>query len=322
MRTYFTAATSFLVSAWAVASVAGETLSRRIPDEYEAVGGPATGLGNTGAAALGGISGVRINPAILPLEDQYSVNAGYNWPTSGRDFYQLGIVDTTTSKSIAAGVSYTGFSDEYQKDAIERIGTDAPIHRRATLALAHAFDKFSIGLSGQFVAGYNEAGEVLKGTGMGLGVAALLTPTIRLGAAGENLSNRKIDSIAPRTLRAGMAYLTLGGSVSLNLDYRQRMRVAAFEGELPLLLVDDVSADVPYTDEERMVFGSFTAKIYDVLRLMGAYGQAVSSDKRRTLAGGVGLVHQGFSLSYNVIRPYLPSLKTHSAVQLSLMVTM
>jgi hypothetical protein len=281
------------------------------------------GLANTGAAALGGISSVRINPAILPLEDQYSVNAGYNWPTTGREFYHFGVVDTTTAKAVSAGVNYTGFTEAYEKDLYERAEIDSPINRRVALALAHAFDKFSVGLSGQFVAGYDENGEEVKGTGVGMGVAALLTPTIRLGASAENLSNRKIDPWAPKTLRAGMAYLTGGGNISLNLDYRQRERVEAFEGDMPmLLLAADVDAEKAYTDPEKMAFGSFSAKIYDVLRLIGAYGRAFSDDKRETLAGGVGIVHQGFSLTYDVVRPYLTSKKTHSAVHLSLMVTM
>ena len=300
---------------------------RRIPDEYEAVGGHAMGLGNNGVAALGGFSAVRVNPAILPLETQYSVNAGYSWPTSGRNFYQMGVVDSKTSEALAAGFSYTGFMDPYEKDRSTRTETygdyDSPINRRATVALAHAFQKFSLGMSGQFIAAYDPndstGKKMVKGTGLGFGMAALLTPVLRLGASGENVVNRNIEDYSPQTLRAGLAFLTLGGNVSLHGDYRQRQRVSF---ELPDLPILGQPEEKPFPDQEKMVFASFSVKMYDVLRIIGAYGQAVSSDKRRTLAGGIGIVHDGFALTYDVIQPHLGFAKLHNSVNLSLMMSM
>src|SRR5690606_30326723 len=106
---------------------------------------------NAGVAALGGISAIRVNPGLLPLEPEYSISAGYYWPVQGRNYYQGGIVDAVTSSKIAAGVSFTGFSDDYEKDPFER---DSPINRRVAIGVAHAFKKVSLGISGQYVNGF------------------------------------------------------------------------------------------------------------------------------------------------------------------------
>jgi len=317
-----------IVSVWALSllgfggaalGVDSIDLAGHVPDEYEAVGGHATGLGNSGAAALGGFSAVRVNPAILPFETQYSVNGSYSWPTSGREFYHVGVVDSSTSQLVAAGLSYTGFRDPYVRVPTDN-GVDAPIDRRVTLALAHGFQKVSLGISGQFVVGYDDAGNLVKGNGLGFGIAALLAPPLRVGASVENAINRNVEEFAPRTIRAGLAYLTLGGSVSLNLDYRQRQRVEAFEGQLPLFLV--APAKEPDRADERMIIPSVSTKVYDVLRLTGAYGQELGGEKRRILAAGIGLVHDGFALTYCAHQPYLNAPKVLSAVNLSLMVAL
>lgn len=314
---------SVLCFAWysGAAYAADDSIDRRIPDEYESVGGHALGLGNSGVAALGGPSAVRMNPGLLPLEPQYSVSLGYHWPTFGRDFYQGGVVDSVTS-SVAAGVMYTGFNDTFEGNrwAGER---DAQTEKRLSLAVAKAFRKVALGLNGQWINGFEDAGmtsEHRKGATFGFGVAGLFTEKVRFGASVENLGNDNVAMIAPQTSRVGFALLMLGGDFSTHLDYRQRQRIPSIEGAAPQIGVEP--RDVGFQKSEKMVIGSFSARFYDVLRLLGSYGQAISEDKRQSLSGGVGLVHQNFSLSYDVSRPYLSEKKVHHAVNLNLMMAM
>ena len=57
----------------------GSTLHfQKIPDEYESVGGHGLGMGQAGVAANGGIAATRLNPALLPLDKQYSVGMDYH----------------------------------------------------------------------------------------------------------------------------------------------------------------------------------------------------------------------------------------------------
>ena len=59
------------------------------------------GAMNTGAAQVTGVDAVYVNPALLVLDREYSVTASYHWPTDGRDYYRLGVVDGKTSKYAA-----------------------------------------------------------------------------------------------------------------------------------------------------------------------------------------------------------------------------
>lgn len=315
-----TVATIFLT--WCgITLAADDSIDRRIPDEYESVGGHALGLGNSGVAALGGPSAVRMNPGLLPLEPQYSVSLGYHWPSFGRNFYQGGVVDSVTS-SVAAGVMYTGFNDSFKDErwAGER---DAQTEKRLSLAVAKAFRKVALGLSGQWINGFESIGmesEHRKGATFGFGLAGLFTEKIRFGASVENLGNDDVAMIAPQTTRAGIAFLMMGGNFSTHLDYRQRQRIPAIEGAPPQIGSDP--SDGGFEESEKMLVGSFSARIYDVVRLLGAYGQAISEDARQSVSGGVGLVHERFSLSYDVSRPYLSEKKVHHAVNLNFMMAM
>lgn len=296
--------------------------SRRIPDEYESVGGHGLGFGNTGAAVLSGASAVRVNPAMLAVEKRYEVHAGYHWPTYGREFYQAGVVDSKTS-GVAAGLNYT--SSQKKPEEIWQQGEDpfdTPVRQRVGVGLATLVGKAALGISGQYVT-YTEEEEARftekKGLVLGLGVAGLLTPNLRFGVSGENLTNQKLDKVAPKTYRAGLAYLFTHGDATVHLDYVQRVRVEGFEKNPDPLFYGLTPLDAATEGgDEQMVFGSFSLRIYDLLRLIGAYGQSLGEgDERRSLAGGLAIVQQKFSLSYNLARPYLAKKETHSNVNLS-----
>lgn len=315
---------------FSTAGVAAPVHIQKVPDEYESVGGHEVGLGEAGVAASGGIAATRLNPSLLPLEKEYSVGIDYHWPSRGRDFYQAGVVDSKTS-SVAAGFSYTGFQEDYDPVTSEPIA-DSPVIRRLVLGVGQAFGKFALGANGQFVEGVDNdpakpKDSRIKGTTFGLGASTLATNQIRLGASVENLANSKVRDYSPRTIRAGGAYLVGKGDVTVHLDYRMRDRTARFEGppDIPDALravgdEDDESAKGPLTPEH-MVIGSFSARVYDYLRLLGAYGQSVNDD-RKSLSGGIALVNNKFSLSYAASRPYLDSSSAHQAVHLSLSIFM
>lgn len=306
---------------------------QKVPDEYESVGGHGLALGEAGVAASGGIAATRLNPSLLPLEKQYSVGADYHWPSRGREFYQAGVVDSKTS-NVAAGFSYTGFAEDFDPKISEEVA-DSPVIRRLVLGVGQAFGKLALGANGQFVEAFdNDAAKPkdarVKGTTFGLGASTLASNQVRLGASVENLANRRVRDFSPRTIRVGGAYLFGQGDVTLHLDYRHRDRTVRFESApiLPFALreagdVDGESgreSDSPQVlNPEQMVIGSFSARVYDYLRILGAYGQSVSDD-RKSLSGGLALVNNKFSLSYAASRPYLDSTSAHQAVHLSLSV--
>ena len=153
--------------------------------------------------------------------------------------------------------------------------------------------------------------------GLNAGANYALGNGFSLGGAVENASNRKIKDYAPKTYKTGLAYSVKPGSVAM-LDYRQRDRVAEFEGGVvdPEATDDEVKL-VP----EQLGIASFSAQVDEAIRLLASYAQAIGDD-RRSLAGGVALTSQNFSLSYTVARPYMRRSTTHQAVTLSLDVAM
>ncbi len=321
-----------LTTSYAATGLSGTDaqLTGVLPDEYESVGDHVLGLGNAGMAAAAGIASVRLNPAMLAMEPVYTVSGGYHWPRNGRDFYQVGILDSKTS-SLAAGMSYTGFADTYNSaDAAMAEQLDSPVVRRASVGIAQAFKSLSIGLAGHFVEGVPltaPTDPLVKGWGLGLGVASLLTPTIRVGASAENLANAKIAEYAPRTLRAGVAWIFGGGDVTAHLDFRQRDRIRSLEAGFaePMTFgVNDsaAAASEPVLKPEQMVIGSFSARVYDVVRILGAYGQSANSDGRRLLAGGIAIVNNQVSISYGASREDMRDQSAHHAVNLNMSISL
>ena len=113
----------------------------RLPDEYELAGTSSSAVLNTGAAVAGGVDAIRVNPALLALKKTYSVSAGYLWPTSGREIYRLGVVDSTTSK-YAAAFSYLGFKGG--NDPLETSTRDSQVLKRGSVAVAYPLQRVAI----------------------------------------------------------------------------------------------------------------------------------------------------------------------------------
>ena len=280
-----------------------------IPDEYRASGGYSIGLSHAAMVADNGVAAVVLNPAMIALARDYHVSLGYSWPAAGRGFYQVGIVDGKTSK-IAAGVLYTGFHEKFDGHGFLHTELDAPIKRRGSVALSGMLGKIALGVSGQYIEGFqfNEAVHGLpaltspthrydstahdKRTGVtvGLGAAIAIVPTLRIGASVSNLANRKVKDFAPRTIRAGLAWLaTPKGDIAVQLDYHERERVALFE----------TGEHTP----ERLAIASCSVRVYNVVRILAAYGQSLV-DKSGEFSAGLTLVNDKISLSYGLRRPW------------------
>ena len=292
-----------------------------IPDEYRASGGYSLGLSHAAMVADNGVAAVVLNPAMIALARDYRISLGYNWPATGRGFYQVGIVDGKTAK-VAAGVLYTGFHEKFDGHGFLHNELDSPIARRGIVALSGMLGKVALGISGQYVEGFQftEAVHGLpaltssthrydttahdKRTGItaGLGAAVALTSTLRLGASINNLANRKVRDFAPRTIRAGAAWLPRG-DIAVHLDYRERERIALFE---------------PERTPERLAIASCSVRVYDVVRVLAAYGQSLV-DKSGELAAGLTLVNDKISISYGFRYPW-PRKTVSQAVNLALTV--
>lgn len=304
----------------------------RLPDEYEATPGHGLAMGNSGIAATGGLSSVANNPSMIAMEKQYTVGGGFHWPTRGREFFDLGVVDSR-SASIAAGFTYSTFTDDYYSltnDSAQNIEKyqkfDSPVVRRGRLALAQAFRLLSFGISGQYVEGHQigiVGDDRIKGTSIGMGTTVMITPQLRAAASVDNLANRKIANYAPRAYRMGAAYLISGGNISLHADYLNRERIATFEAPIPapttygIVASDDSSGPA----NEQMLSFSGSARIQDMVRLFAGYGQGLT-DGRQMLSGGAGLVSDNFALTYAASRPYMSMPETQNALSLSVNVSM
>jgi hypothetical protein len=301
-----------------------------VPDEYESSADHSLGFGNSGVAAAGGLSAVKMNPAMLPLEKQYRLTGGYHWPSLGRQFYQAGVVDSSSS-AVAAGVVYTSAQDDYMKlnaspDSAEgeyllEANNDTPVKRRISVGLGKAFSTYSLGINGQFLEAWDQTnpnGKPIKGNTFGVGAAGMIIPSIRIGASVENLANDKIKDYSPRIFRAGTAVMVFSGDLTLHLDYRDRERV---QTEAPKLGTTNPLQETVVPGEfasEKMAIFSFSSRVQDVIRLLGAFGQSIGGDNRQTVSGGLAVISNKVTMSYLVSRPYFSSTKLHQAVNMGL----
>lgn len=296
-----------------------EEVPGRVSDEIETVGGHLMGFSNGGAAATSSQGSIRANPAMLVFERKYEVGASYHWPTYGREFYQASVIDSQTS-SFAAGASFVSFRTKY-KSSQEAVGHDEKLEAiydsslkyRVSVAFAHSFSNLSAGIGLNYINAADETQSKKNGATVGLGLAGLLTPTLRAGVSVENLGNKDVKNLAPVTYRGGLAYLMFKGDLSLHLDYRQRQRVAS-----EYVTVDKVETDrSKFSSFERMMVLSTSVRIQDLLRLIAGYGMEVGG-KRSSLSGGVALVNKSFSCSYLLSKPYLKDSRIHQAVNLEI----
>jgi len=307
---------AFYANGFAAASL---TKKSPIPDGIESVGGHGEAFSNSGMAALTDISAVRLNPAMMTALPAYQAGGTVHWPSAGRNYYQLGVVDPTTSPGFAAGVVLTTASETLpnpekdQKGFLDAIQYDDPGERRFTVGLAQAFSKVSVGLSLIHAEGYDQTNgkwEKVSGNGLGGGVAALLSTSIRVGASAENMNGEKIKNLAPKTIRYGIAGLWGEGAVTTQVDYKERDRI---QEEVLLGMAS----------KERSVTASATATVQNTLRLIASYGQTLAADTPiRFAAGGVAIVNSGFTLAYHTSRKDLSKSNLHQAVSLGLDVRM
>ena len=307
-----------------------ESELRALPDEYESIAGHGAGFGNGGVAAeQGGLSSVRVNPALIAVNPEYSVGGGYHWPTEGREYYDIGVVDSMTS-SVAAGVLYStsGEDHEFEFENPMQSFRDSPVMRRVNGAVAQRVQgKVSLGASIQFVEARHFPGteervagkDRVKGFGFGLGAFGRLTDAILWGVSAENISNEKMRDYMPKTYRAGAAAKLAGGDVSLHLDYKNRERVAYFEGKKTSLFGENDPNNKVET-EQLGVF-SFSLRVYDAIRLLGNYGQEIGGE-RSLGGGGIALVGSKAVLSYIVNKPHMKFAKNHQSINLGINVSM
>ena len=141
-------------------------------------GGDSPAYAFGGAAQIYGLGAIRVNPAMMTSKSQYKIAAGYHWPTQGREFYHLGILDSKTSK-FSAGVLWSSHIDHIEANQFTKDRAtsrehyyDSPIKRRVAIGLAHSLGSFSLGVNGQYIE-YIEGSSTAKGIGFGLGAQAL-----------------------------------------------------------------------------------------------------------------------------------------------------
>lgn len=307
-------------------------IDRRIPDEYEYALKSAC-LVSGGTALINNASAVKINPSMIATDIKYTITGAYNFSSFGRDFIQIGIVDSKTSP-VAAGILYTGFLDKYNKSAYNFIKKekDSTINQRFLIAFAQKFKSFTIGIGGQYLEAWEfqnttQEKTKIKGISFNFGLSILISPIIRYAASIENFSNKKIQNYAPQVFRTGISSVIFRDSIIVNLDYKIRQRVKNQEYMFDNLAQYNLSEneinqiqqdDNKYTTSEQSFIGSSNIKIYDMFNVLISYAIETSSIKRTQLGTGIEVVNKNSSLFYNIVKPYLNKPETFQNIGLSL----
>jgi hypothetical protein len=272
-----------------------------LPEEIEAVGGSGAALAGSGVASVSDQGAIRLNPAMLYLHRSYDVGAGYYWPSQGRPFYKASIIDGVTSRAVA-GFEYTGFAENLKDRNRADVEGDSPVHKRGSVAIAIPTDYFAIGFSGHYVEAEDTTDpdhpEVYKGISLGAGVIAMLGNQLRLGLSIENFNNKRIKDVAPKTLRAGLAWEDKTQTVTVHGELRQRDRAVSLEWNNPI--VDGLALSQSDVDDEpeRMALAGFQVKTFDMLRFFAGYGRSIRGELREVTGAGIGLYQKNFSISY------------------------
>jgi hypothetical protein len=308
-------------------SAAAQSQSFEIPDEIDSAGGVRTGLSNGGLAFDSGISAIRSNPAMIAMDKTYSISGGYHWPSVGSDYYQVGVIDSKTSE-VSAGISLVRPTEDFK--VVSKRANDRevvhPLKNRVSVAFGLSLQKLAVGISGQLVEAFefqqeSETLEKIRGNTLGFGVAGLLTPTIRFAASVENLANKSVEYIAPRFYRAGLAYANESGLFSVHTDYVSRAAIIDSESSFfterlrSFGLAADSNTDLKSAEMKQQMIGSFSARAYDLLRILGGYGVEIGSDKQ-SFGGGIALVKDAWTFSYVAMRPDTDSPTAHQAASL------
>lgn len=292
-----------------------------LPDEIQAVGGQGTAQSGAGTALVYDHSAIQINPAMLYKHKTYDVNGSYIWPALGRPFYKVAAIDGQTSKWTTA-FEYTGFADRLGKR--ENREQDSPARRRAALAFAVPAETFSLGFAGHYVEAEDVESEdaaTVKGFTLGAGFAMPFQGGVTFGTSVQNLNNKKVRNVAPRTIRAGLAWQDKAEAIGLHIDYRERERSEYLEG----LDLTEGNALAPLANgtepaeagSEKMALIGAEMRAVDVLRFFVSGGKNVGGDKASVASGGIALFQKNFSLAYAVSRSY-PNKDLQSSLSLSI----
>ncbi|MCY4444083.1 MAG: hypothetical protein OXC44_04715 [Proteobacteria bacterium] len=318
----------------------------RISDEIESFGGHSTSMVGGGGAALDGLAAVRLNPSLLMSADAYRITAAYHWPSYGRSYYQLGIVDGTGP--VKAGMVFSAplnltFDDPFtlaeSLEEGEEVGVESyrdafwgtGINQRFNLGLAYSVGKVALGVSGSYLRGWMRRRRTFTytqedGITFGGGASVLILPNLRVGASVEHLGNEAVRDLAPTFYRGSVAWLISGGIASLHADYLQRQRVRS---EWVLVEDRDTASDPAwrslFEDQEtinsfeKMVIGSASLLIQDLVRLSAGFGYEFGDEvfARRTVGGGLALLSDMYVLSYSIKKPYFDASKLHQNLSLS-----
>ena len=298
------------------------------PDEYAANGALGTAMQNGASTQLTGFEAIRVNPAMLTLERKYEVTGVYHWPRFEKEFFQAGIVDSKTSK-IAAGVSVTRRIDKVTLEKNE-LNPLSPVKQRVHFGFGQPVGKLAVGFGGQYVEGYaldsgdDSEPKMIRGTTLTAGVAALLSPSIRVGFSGQNFTNKQVSHLAPRVLQAGASLLLGGGNLALNADYIQRRRISGLEVNgssqyrvFALKAAPSITEQELPTGDTRTVVGSFTAQVYNAFQIMGAYGSDVTIGQK-SISGGVSVVSGAMRLVFSATRPDMEIETAHQSVSINI----
>lgn len=289
-----------------------------VPTEILSPSGSSLGINNSGSVMTSDVGSVRLNPAMLGIMKDYAVAGSYHWPSAGREFYQVGVVDGKTAP-VAAGFLLTGFPEKAFSEKLNGNSVDSGIEQRLSVALAHSFSLFSAGITGSYLSGRQEKDAPLfRAYTLGIGLAGLLTPDIRFGASVENLANSRAKDAAPTIVRFGGAYAMSNGNVVIGLDFRHREPAAAYDGcQIDLT---NSSQKCSSLKADQWAFLSGILEVIDEFKVMSSLGSATDG-KAQEISGGVGYYGSNASLSY-MYQQTRPSRRTHQGVQLEMRVAL
>lgn len=253
--------------------------------ETDYYGGYSLGIGG-GVAVTGSAHTIKINPALMSYYKEYSVDFDYAWPKTGREFYNVSVVDSITS-DIAVGAQYTNFKDKFKSNK-EGSDLDSTANQRFVLSFSKGFSLFGLGFSGQYTRKYDldRSNETARMT-FGVGTTLNLGKMFRLGLSAENIGNKDFVDTNPLKYRVGVSTLLLNDHLSLQLE--GLMKEHYFENPLG-------SQKEKF---DRYITGSFITRIRNVFRVFGFYTKKLENeDKENSYGGGIGLGQHNYSINY------------------------
>jgi hypothetical protein len=194
-----------------------------------------SGMGDAYTAIASGPSAIFNNPAGVARAVTYAVEGGYEY-NPGANVLNVGIVDSKTNPSIAAGV---GYSLLLGRDALDGItGHDI----RLALGIPVVPDRVSLGVGGRYILmsqaieGEEETIEILNGLTLDAGAIFRLTQQIHAGLSARNLipvcEQPICESTAPTIIEGGLGFeavqaFTVSVDVGIDIERDSNVDVGA-----------------------------------------------------------------------------------------------